>query len=265
MRAALADPVFLVLAMGIIGLIAGLRWRWIGALIGLLSLLVLYGLSTEYVSSRLLEAAEPAPTGQTATDPAHPPGAIVVLSGGLRKSPPEQGGDMIGEDTLERVRRAAQLWRETHLPVLVSGGPVPGSAKTLARTMTESLQRDFGITDVREEDRSETTYENAKYSARILNAAGIGSIYLVTHAAHMPRAAEAFKHSGLRVVPAPTGFTRPVESLTAYSLAPRADFLDGPFANCSGCGSIASSTLRVNLHRRLGRRRCRRSRWRRML
>jgi hypothetical protein len=91
--------------------------------------------------------------------------------------------------------------------------------------MSESLQRDFGITDVREEDRSETTYENAKYSARILNAAGIDSIYLVTHAANMPRAAEAFKHSGLRVVPAPTGFTLP-ESLTADSLQPRAKFLD---------------------------------------
>lgn len=224
-RSAFVDPVFFILVAGLGGLIAGLRWRALGFVVVLFAFLGLYALSTEYVSSQLLALAEPAPTPQPAVDTANPPGAIVVLSGSLRKAPATLGGDMIGEDTLERVRMAADLARRTHLPVLVSGGKMPGSAKTLARTMSESLTRDFGITATWEEDRSQTTFENAAFSAPILAAAGIDRIYLVTHAAHMPRAVEIFEHQGLKVTPVPTGFTVPVDTLSAFSLVPRAVYL----------------------------------------
>jgi Uncharacterized conserved protein len=224
-RSALVDPVFLVLSLGVLGLLVGLRWRRFGLTIILLAFVGLYALSTECVSSSLLAAIEAQQQRPTAPDPAHPPAAIVVLSGDLRRLPPELGGDIIGEQTLERVRRAVRLHRETGLPILVSGGMVPGARKSLARTMTEALRRDFGTDAAWEEDQSLTTHENAEFSTRILAAAGIHSIYLVTHASHMPRATEAFARRGLHVVPAPTGFTHPVETLSLYSLLPRAAYL----------------------------------------
>lgn len=224
-RSAFVDPVFFILMMGVLGLLAGLRWRVVGSLIVLLSLFSLYALSTEYVSSWLLATIEKAPAVETAVDEKGPPGAIVVLSGGLRKSPPEVGGDTVGEDTLERVRMAAELERITDLPVLVSGGLVPGATKTLARAMAEVLQRDFGVTAAWEEGRSLTTFENAKFSAQILAASGIRRVYLVTHAAHMPRSVEIFERWGLHVIPVPTGFTMPVGSPSTFSLIPRAYYL----------------------------------------
>lgn len=223
-RSAFVDPTFFVLLIGCLGLIAVLRHRVLGMAMIFLSFFMLYAFSTEYLSSRLLAFVEGAPPRSPATA-ADLPRAIVVLSGGMHRAPPERGGDMIGEDTLERVRHAANLYRETHLPILVAGGPMPGSTKTLAQTMSESLQRDFGIAVTWEENESQTTFENAKYSASILGAAGINSIYLVTHAAHMPRAVEIFERCGFQVVPASTGFTLPTQNPTLYSLMPRAYYL----------------------------------------
>jgi uncharacterized SAM-binding protein YcdF (DUF218 family) len=59
------------------------------------------------------------------------------------------------------------------------------------------------------EERSVDTFTNAQESRRILAAHGIRTIYLVTHAWHMPRARLAFEHAGFEVIPAATAFTRP--------------------------------------------------------
>jgi uncharacterized SAM-binding protein YcdF (DUF218 family) len=56
------------------------------------------------------------------------------------------------------------------------------------------------------EDRSRTTLENAQLSHRILSAAGVRTVYLVTHAWHMPRARLAFESEGFVVIPAATGY-----------------------------------------------------------
>jgi uncharacterized SAM-binding protein YcdF (DUF218 family) len=70
--------------------------------------------------------------------------------------------------------------------------------------MADSLQHDFGIKNVWLEDRSQTTAENALFTARLLKTKRINSVLLVTHAYHMPRALRMFEQSGLNVVPAPT-------------------------------------------------------------
>ena len=69
----------------------------------------------------------------------------------------------------------------------------------MARVMTE----DFGVTPRWVEPRSTTTWENAAFSAALLRAEGIRSVYVVTHAWHMPRAAQAFAAAGLEMTPAP--------------------------------------------------------------
>jgi uncharacterized SAM-binding protein YcdF (DUF218 family) len=56
------------------------------------------------------------------------------------------------------------------------------------------------------EDRSLDTHQNALFSFQLLSARGIRNILLVTSAAHMPRAAAAFRKVGFAVVPAPADF-----------------------------------------------------------
>lgn len=52
--------------------------------------------------------------------------AIVVLGGGVNHDQPEFGGSSAASSTLERIRYAAYLHRETGLPIQVSGGGWPG-------------------------------------------------------------------------------------------------------------------------------------------
>jgi uncharacterized SAM-binding protein YcdF (DUF218 family) len=150
-----------------------------------------------------------------------PPAAIVILSAGRRIYAPEFGGETADEITLERVRYGAKLARETHLPVLVSGGSTQGEAVPLAKLMADVLSADYGIAVKWQESRSTTTAENAIYSAEILKQAGIKRAILVTHAWHMKRAYAAFAGNGVSVVAAPTAFYgRPAARSWSYYVEP---------------------------------------------
>ncbi|MGA9667229.1 MAG: YdcF family protein [Gallionella sp.] len=138
----------------------------------------------------------------------HNADAIVILGGGTYFHAPEYAGqDTIGDATLARLRYGAKLQRETGKPILVTGGKPKGNSISEAQQMRMSLEQDFGVPVRWTEDESENTFENARYSYRILQLAGIRKIYLVTHAWHMPRAAAAFRSYGFEVVEAPTAFT----------------------------------------------------------
>ena len=133
--------------------------------------------------------------------------AIVVLTGWQNETTPEFGRPVSGFGALSRVRYAAFLHQRTQLPVLVSGGNVYGdSSVSLASTMAFDLQSGFGIQAKWLEENSRTTLENAIYSSKILKAAGITRVLLVSNAYHMKRAVLLFESEGMDVVPAPTFF-----------------------------------------------------------
>lgn len=69
----------------------------------------------------------------------------------------------------------------------------------------------FDSTQVRIENKSRNTHENALYCAQLLNATGENSIVLVTSSFHMLRAKACFEKQGLKVLPYPTN---PLRSLT---------------------------------------------------
>ena len=90
--------------------------------------------------------------------------------------------------------------------------------------MEEVLKHEFNVPVQWTEDNSSNTFENARFSYRILAPLGIKRIYLVTHAWHMPRAAMTFQQAGFDVVPAPTAYnTRYRTDLLAF--APNAEAL----------------------------------------
>lgn len=196
-----------VLALAVLWLRRGARLA-----VPLLGLLVL--LSLPAVSETLLAALDPAEEAPPGT----PPGAIVILSADVDRL--RGGGTDIGALTLERERAGAALARRTGLPVLVTGGIVT-APPPVGELMGRSMQEDFGIAVRWIEAKSPTTWENAAYSAPLLQADGIGSVFLVTHAWHMRRSLIAFRRAGLQATAAPVRMD-PWPRLSVGTVTPRA-------------------------------------------
>jgi len=203
--AALLLPPLNLLLTAIIGL---LLWRKRPRLARTMlagSFILLWLLSTPFLSGYLLHSLEGAPL--TLHENTAPANAIVVLGGGTNIDAPEYGGDTVGSATLQRVRYAAKLYRDLKIPVLLTGGRPLGNDLSEAFLMRQTMQDEFHSTVKWVEEESNTTHENALYSYRLLQPEGIKRIYLVTHAWHMPRALYAFRKAGFEVIPAPTAFT----------------------------------------------------------
>ncbi len=149
--------------------------------------------------------------------------AIVVLGGGSYLNAPEYEGDTVSTGTLERIRYAAYLQRQTNLPVLVTGGRVFDYIKVSeASLMKKVLQNAFHATVKWEEEQSRNTWENAQYSYKMLEQQKINKIILVTHAMHMPRSILSFEAAGFDVTPAPLAFHSKSTGFSASLLVPSA-------------------------------------------
>lgn len=132
--------------------------------------------------------------------------AIVILGGGREVNDPAWQGDQPSLMAMQRLRYGARLAKATNLPVLVSGGLHFGQPPSEAQIMADSLAEDFGITARWLEGESRTTWENALYTAKILQAEGIQRVLLVTDAWHMPRSRWSYEQLGFSVTSAPVGF-----------------------------------------------------------
>jgi len=184
------------------------RWQRLGRRLAWLSVIALLILAMPAVSGTMLRGLEKGLP--TTPPPDDPPKAIVVLGGDLIRTENEQLGARPGLLTLDRLRTAAALQRKTGLPILVTGGTVQVYAAPVGDVMARSLQDDFKTPAQWTENRSINTQQNAQYTAHILKAHGIDSVYLVTHAWHMRRALLAFRVTGLKVTAAPTDLDEPI-------------------------------------------------------
>lgn len=193
-----------LLILGFVGLLLARRYRRLGTALAALSLVGLWLLSTPVVADGLERMADRYP----ALDLSHPldAQAIVILGGGgYRKYAPEYGGPAPEYAMYDRLAYGAYVARHTGLPVLVTGNGME------AVTMQVSLARDFGVQPKWVDEGAEDTYDNAHDSARILRAAGITHVVLVTSDTQLWRAAHEFEAAGLSIVPAPAGVWAPRE------------------------------------------------------
>lgn len=180
--------------------------RWLT--LSFVCILLVFVLSLPAVSGSLMRNLETMERNSPAVDP--PPRAVVILSAGLyhaTQDHPKEEPDFL---TLERLQRGARIARERNLPILVTGGRGRNFNDSLARVMQRVLSEDFGLDTRWVEERSKNTQENATRSAEILTPEGIGTIVLVTHGWHMPRAREAFERAGFSVVPEPVALSPPI-------------------------------------------------------
>lgn len=121
---------------------------------------LLWLLSTPYFAEALLHGLEGKPFVNNTRRPQAD--AIVVLGGGTYFHAPEYGGDTANKDTLERLRYAAKLYRETLKPILVTGGAPLGNSIPEAEQMKQVLEHEFNVPVQWIEGASDNTLENAR-------------------------------------------------------------------------------------------------------
>lgn len=201
----LLPPLNLLLLLGA-GLLLLRRNPKLGKALVVAGFGLLWLFSTPFVMEsgmRWLETEFP-PVADPAADSAQ---AIVVLGGSLYFHAPEYNGeDTVNAITLQRLSYGAKLHRETGLPLLMTGGAVNKHLPE-GELMRQRMQADFQVPVRWVEGKAINTFENARFSAAILEQEGISKIYLVTHAWHMSRAVMAFRNAGFEVIPAPLAFT----------------------------------------------------------
>lgn len=165
----------------------------------------LYLQATPYIAYKLNQIIAPTPMRISDLGKV---GAIVLLGGGVSNSADEYNTNaMSNSDTFVRIRYAAYLAKiNPDLPIFVSGGAID-SKDSEASLMKRALINEFDVENpIYLEPDSKTTRENAKYTARLLQQYAISNVVLVSSASHMRRASALFELSGIKVVPAPTGF-----------------------------------------------------------
>lgn len=158
-----------------------------------------------------------------------PKTAIVVLGSGRIEMALEYGAASPKPYTLERLRYALWLARQTGLPVGYSGGLAHRAqggeteAAVAQRVATEDFRQPLAWT----EDRARDTVENARFTLALLRPAGIERIVLVTHDFHMQRSLRAFERAAaaagtpVLLLAAPVGPT-PNRALTLSDWMPSA-------------------------------------------
>lgn len=217
--------VFIVTAFaGIVLTVFAKTRRW-GIAVGLVSVGALYVFATPLVSLMLLRAVE----HEVNAPPPAAAQAIVVLSGDIHHGNGGNVPDTVGRLTLERLDRAAELYRRDKLPILVTGGPVGDSRESMAALMAHTLTDDFGVPVAWREERSQTTFENAEFSAQILRAQHIHTVLVVTQPWHMPRALWAFARAKIDAIPVSTERTYIKTPIDAAMLLPQSTALTDSF------------------------------------
>lgn len=204
-------PLFVYpLGLACLGLIVAMLSLWKRPQIAAIALAVSFSalfLGGNYFVAQSLTAAlerqNPAP------QPLPKAAAIIVLGGGVRSQvPPSPWVDL--NDAGDRVLYGAKLWREGYAPyLLLSGGRVDSTPGTSEAADMAEIAQALGVPSsaLLLEPNSRTTYENAQFTANLLQEKGISGPYLlVTSAWHLPRALGIFRHFGLEVIPVPTDF-----------------------------------------------------------
>lgn len=202
---ALLLPPLNVLLLMATGLFILKAHRRTGMLLLWSGIVALWLLSTPVAGRRLLQSLEYT-TPVTTTNPAAQ--AIILLGGGRYFNAPEFGGNTtISSYALERARYTAFLARHTGLPILASGGAPDGPGSPEGELLKNTLEQDFNVPVRWVESVSGNTSDEARECWQMLSRENITTIYLVTHAWHMPRSAATFKKAGFTVIPAPMGYT----------------------------------------------------------
>jgi uncharacterized SAM-binding protein YcdF (DUF218 family) len=182
------------------------RWAWRMVVVSCLSLCLLGSQAAAYGLSRLLLKTYD-PVNAAALEKAQ---AIVVLGGGIDLHSPEYGEAVLNNTAHARLRYGAHLKRNTHLPMMFSGGKGwsagPLQSQSEAEVAAQTALRELNMSIDWLESESKDTRQSAEYAYQILAPEGKKRILLVTNEWHMQRSVRNFEAAGFTVIPAPMGY-----------------------------------------------------------
>lgn len=133
---------------------------------------------------------------------------IIWLGGGATLDTPNiNGKGNVSGEAANRLLTCLQLYRNLHLPMIVSGGQVYQTTGPEARIAKMTLMG-AGVPNQKIilEGASLNTTENAKFTKRLLDKYHFRQPILVTSAFHMPRAVRQFTKAGVAVIPYPADY-----------------------------------------------------------
>ena len=212
-----SDPAFhTALLLGVaLACICLRRYRWASAFSAFGIAWILLCATPAFAAWLRSGLENPYPARQASTYPAAD--AIVVLGGG---DPPDFGRG-VGTEQTTRAGFALELYRQTRVPIILFSGGA-GEATEMAQQLE---QQGVPAQSLRIEPASATTYQNAAYSAPLLEREHLHRILLVTSAVPMRRAAACFEHLGFDVIPAPAIEATQTPAVNATWLPQRAVLL----------------------------------------
>lgn len=142
--------------------------------------------------------------------------AVIVLSAGIVEGVPVSFYPLPaapGPSAIVRLSEGARLYRiikakERSCTIILTGGRFYGK-QYAASVVSREWLISMGIpaSDMRLETASRTTFEEARFVLPMVRNISAEAVFLVTAAAHMPRAVVAFNKFGLAVIPAPCDFS----------------------------------------------------------
>lgn len=174
----------------------------------LLGLLLLLLFSNSFIVNELLIQWEIPPKPISDIRQSYKVGIVLTGITNMEKTPYDRVYFNKGAD---RIMHALQLYKEKKIEkILISGGS--GSLFQNQRREADNLKSILKLADVPESDiliesESRNTYENAQYSAQILNKRFPGEDFLlITSAFHMRRASACFTKAGINTTVYSTDF-----------------------------------------------------------
>ena len=149
------------------------------------------------------------------------------MLGGVVQAPARPRLDIEFNDSVDRVYKAAELFKAGKAPYLiVTGGNQPWSTVTKSEAdLIRDLLVEWGVPyeAIMLEGSSRNTRENALYTKHLVDSIHCNEALLVTSAAHMPRSVSAFQSVGIAVTPVSTDVrVADTNSLTPMDFLPDA-------------------------------------------
>ncbi len=190
------------------------------------SALIFYLLSNSYFSYYLLSPLEERYKKDTKMKTQID--KIVILGGGSIKESPSLP---LSSDAFKRAVYGIMLSLSSGTPVIFTGGGYTKESDSFIEVM-KKLEKSLHVkVNYEVEPKSLNTYENAKFTKKLLEKEGIENpkIFLVTSAYHTRRAKMIFENTGFVVYPKATDFKATLKEKTYLNLLPSMEALHNSY------------------------------------
>ncbi|HHV30656.1 YdcF family protein [Acetivibrio mesophilus] len=185
---------------------------------------ILYAVSTPIICDNLIWSLE-----RRYEPPLEFRGDVIIMLGGgaYADTPNVNGRGHLSSIASNRLLTCIQLYHKLDVPIIISGGQIPGHENSEAG-IAKNILLGLGIPEEKiiVENRSLNTTQNANYTRELIEKHGFNEPILVTSAFHMERAVRQFRKNEVYVIPYPTDYqTNSIRRVNFMDFVPSAEAL----------------------------------------